>query len=97
MPGLSDRLIELDTVSPDVAWRLVDTLFGQIVSLVGGASVFIVLGVVGFIGTGSPWYLAGLAYTLGMFVWRFWQTRRYARTRDTATPVVWARRSIRSG
>jgi diguanylate cyclase (GGDEF)-like protein len=87
-------LTELDALPPDVARKLVDTLFHQTASIVGGASVFIVLGLVGFVGTGSPWYLA---YTTGMFLWRFWQTRRYQRAPDAATLVVWAWRSIRSG
>jgi hypothetical protein len=97
VPELSARLTGLDTLPPDVARKLVNTLFRQTASLVGGASVFIVLGLVGFIGTGSPWYLVGLAYTTGTFLWRFWQTRRYRRAPDAATPVVWAWRSIRSG
>ena len=97
MSRLSDRLTGLDTVSPEVAWKLVGTLFGQTVSLVMAAAVFMLLGVVGFVGTGSPWYLAGMAYTMCVFIWRFWQTRAYARSRDHATPIAWAWRSIRSG
>ena len=94
---LSDRLTELDTVSPEVAWKLVDTLFGQTAAVIMGASLFMVLGVVGFLGTGSPWYLAGVAYTAVVCIWRFWQTWAYARARASATPTVWAWRSIRSG
>jgi diguanylate cyclase (GGDEF)-like protein len=97
MPGLFDCKTELETVSSDVAWKLVNTLFCQTISLISGAAVFMVLGVVGFVGTGSLWYLGGLAYTACIFIWRFWQTRLYARSRDSATPVAWAWRSIRSG
>ncbi len=93
----SDRLNELNKVSPEVAWKLVDTLFRQTMSMFAGASVFMVLGVVGYVGSGSLWYLAGLAYTVCVFLWRFWQTRLYARSRDSATPVMWAWRSVQSG
>jgi diguanylate cyclase (GGDEF)-like protein len=97
MKRLANPLLELDAVSPDVAWKLVDTLFNQTTSMISGAAVFIVLGVVGYVGTQSPWYLAGLAYTLCVFLWRYRQTRLYARTRDSKTPTAWAWYSIRSG
>jgi hypothetical protein len=94
---ISDRLSELEEVSPDVAWKLVDTLFRQTTSMISGATVFAVLGVIGYLGSGSPWYLGGLCYTVCVFIWRFGQTRRYARSRDSGTPIIWAIRSIRSG
>jgi hypothetical protein len=83
--SLADPLAELKTVPADVAWKLVGTLFRQTTSMIAGASVFIVLGVVGFIGTGSLLYLAGLAYAVSTLAWRYWQTRRYARARESAT------------
>ena len=97
MPRFFNCRTELETVSPEIARRLVDTLFGQKTSLVSAAAVFIVLSLVGFVGTGSLWYLGGLGYTLWVSVWRFQQTRRYASARDSATPVAWAWRSVRSG
>ena len=65
--------------------------------MIAGASVFMVLAIVGLIGTHSPWYLGGLMYTAGVCGWRLWQTRVYARSRDSGTPTIWAWRSIRSG
>jgi diguanylate cyclase (GGDEF)-like protein len=97
MQQLPNPLLELDAVPSDVAWKLVDTLFCQTMSMISGAAVFMVLGVVGYVGSGSPWYLGGLAYTTLVFLWRFWQTRVYTRSRDSATPITWAWRSIRSG
>ncbi|HXW71286.1 MAG TPA: diguanylate cyclase [Methylocella sp.] len=97
MKRLVNLPFEPDAVSEDIAWKLVDTLFRQTTSLISGASVFMVLGIVGFVGTGSLWYLGGLAYTFCVFLWRFGQTRIYARSRDSATPVAWAWRNIRSG
>jgi diguanylate cyclase (GGDEF)-like protein len=85
---------ELDTVSAETAWKLVDTLFRQTTSLVIGAAVFIALGAIGFVGTGSRWYLAGLLLAVFTFALRLWQARAYARSRDSATPEVWLRRSI---
>src|SRR4051794_31222008 len=97
MRRLANPLSELGLLSPDVAWKLIDRLFRQTTSLIVGASVFMVLGVVGYIGTGSSWYLGGLAYTFCIFLWRFRQTRLYARQRDSASPTDWAWRSLRSG
>ncbi len=96
MARLALRLSELDTIPSDLVWELVDTLLGQTTSILVGAAVFLVLGVVGFVGTGSPWYLVGLLYTGSACAWRVSQARRYARSRDSATPVTWAWRSIRS-
>lgn len=94
---LADPLSELRSVPDEVAWRLVGTLFRQTYSMIVGASVFMVLGVVGFIGTGSPLYLGGLTYALACCAWRYWQTRVYTRARESAPPLTWAWRSIRSG
>lgn len=97
MPRSADRLTGLDELPADIAWKLVDTLFQQTTSLIAGASVFMVLAIAGFVGTGSSWYLGGLVYTVSACAWRFWQTRVYSRSRDSATPIIWAWRSIRSG
>ena len=97
MPRINNLLTELEALAPDVAWELVGTLFRQTTAMVSAASVFMVLGIVGYISTGSRWYLVGFAYIFCVFVWRFRQTRLYARARDSATPVTWAMRSIASG
>ncbi len=97
MPRLPHRLAELDALPTDLVWKLVEALFGQTTSMLVGGAVCMVLGVVGFVGTGSPWYLVGLLYTVATCAWRFWQARLYARSRDDATPVAWVWRSVRSG
>jgi hypothetical protein len=95
--ALADPLAELKTVPADIAWKLVGTLFSQTTSVIAGASVFMVLGMAGFIGTGSLLYLVGAVYAASACAWRCWQIRLYARARQSATPVAWAWRSIRSG
>lgn len=89
-------LAELESVDQDVAWKLVQPLFAQTSSLVSGAAVFSILGVVGCVAGGSSLYLAGVAYTLLVVVWRLAQARRFQRARDSATPRLWARRALRS-
>ena len=55
-------LSELNEVSPEVAWKLVDLLFRQNWSLLIGAATFgLMLGLTGLLGTGSFWYLGGSA------------------------------------
>jgi diguanylate cyclase (GGDEF)-like protein len=94
----ADRLGELDTVSPSIARKLIDTLLvRQTTSLLTGAAAFVVLGLISFIGTGSPWYLAALAIALCICFWRLYQARSYARAPDSAPPVAWARRFLCAG
>jgi len=94
MSRLADRLRELDDVSPAIAWKLVDTLFRQTRIVIISMSGFIMLGAVGLIGTGSVWYLGGMAVAAITGAWRIWQARRYALSRDTASPVTWAKRCL---
>jgi hypothetical protein len=55
-------LSELNEVSPEVAWKLVDSLFRQNWLLLIGAATFgLMLGLTGLLGTGSFWYLGGSA------------------------------------
>ena len=94
---LTDRLDELNQVSPEIAWKLVDTLFEQTSALVVGAAVFMLLGLIGFVGTGSFWYLGGLIASAAICGWRLWQAHVYQLFRDSALPADWARRSVRGG
>nr|WP_294530936.1 diguanylate cyclase [uncultured Rhodopila sp.] len=91
---LPDRIFELDDVSTDVARELVDRVFHQTFNIIIGVSVFSVLGVFGIIVTGSLWYAAGVAAVIAAGTWRLWLFSRYRRARSSATPVVWARRSL---
>lgn len=52
------------------------------------------LGGLGFVGTGSFWYLGGAVMSGSLAGWRVWQCHSYAVSRDSASPVTWARRSL---
>jgi diguanylate cyclase (GGDEF)-like protein len=93
----ADRLSELDKVSPEIARKLIDTLFSQTSSLLSGAVAFVLLGLIGYLGTGSPWYLAAFVLAACILAWRLRQWRAYARARDLATPLAWARRFVLAG
>ncbi|PPQ38001.1 GGDEF domain-containing protein [Rhodopila globiformis] len=97
MPRLSTHWDEFDDLSVATAWRLVDTLFEQGVTMFVGAMVFAALGLVGYIATGSPWYLAALAYAGGSYALRLSQSRRYARARQSGNPGAWVWRSLIGG
>lgn len=94
---LAGPMAELEAVPADIAWKLVGTLFRQVTSMIAGASIVIVLGFVGYIGTGSYWYLIGMAYAAATLAWRYAQSRAYVRSPGSATPVEWAWRSAASG
>lgn len=96
MPRCADRLTGLDTLPPHVAWKLVDSLFRQTGSTIGAASALVTLAVAGWLGTGSRFYLIGLAYTVLVCGWRLWQARCYVRAPGSATPTRWACRSMLS-
>lgn len=88
------NLNELDGVSPDVTWKLVDLLFQQTKVVILGAIVFLLLGAIGFAGTGSLWYLGGAAVCLAVCAARFIVGRRYVARRDSASALIWAQRSM---
>lgn len=88
------RLIGIAHLPEEVAWRLVGSLFAQRAPLLIGALCCILLGLAGYFGTGSPWYLAGVIYTAMVAAWRLAQTVAFRRARDTATPTTWAIRSL---
>ena len=94
MPRSLLPVTELDAVSPRTACKLVNTLYQQTTSLVAGGAVFMALGLIGYIGTGSRWYLAGLVLAACTCMLRLWQTRRYMRAPDSAPASVWVRRSL---
>ncbi len=87
-------LTELDAVSPRTARKLVNSLYHQTTSLLAGGAVFMALGLIGFLGTGSHWYLAGFLLAASTCALRLWQSRRYARAPDSASLSTWVRRSL---
>ena len=89
-----DRVFELDDVSPEVAWNLVDRVFHGTTNMLVGIACFTGLGLFGFITGGSRWYIFGVAAVVLSGAWRLWLVRRYHRCRDGATPIGWARRSL---
>jgi diguanylate cyclase (GGDEF)-like protein len=97
MPRFSSRWPEFDGISAETAWKLVDTLFQQRSTLFVGALVFVALGLIGFFGTGSPWYLAGMAYANGTYALRLYQTHSYARARHGGTRDAYVWRSLIGG
>src|SRR4051812_21170981 len=97
MPRFSSRWPEFDGISAETAWKLVDTLFQQRSTLFVGALVFVALGLIGFFGTGSPWYLAGMAYANGTYALRLHQTHSYARARHGGTLDAYVWRSLIGG
>jgi Diguanylate cyclase, GGDEF domain len=88
------NLNELNAVSPKIAWKLVDTLFRQTKVVLLGAVIFLLLGVIGFAGTGSLWYLGGAAGCVAICAARVLLGHRYVIRRDSASALIWARRSL---
>jgi diguanylate cyclase (GGDEF)-like protein len=97
MPRFYSHWYEFDGISNGTVWKLVDTLFQQRSTLIIGAVVFGALGLIGFVGTGSPWYLLGAAYAGGTYVLRLLQSHRYARGGHDGTPDTWVWRSLIGG
>ena len=94
MPGSGARLSELNEVSPAIAWKLVDTLFTQVRITLIGASMFMLMGLICFVQTGSRWYLGAIAYSGMICALRLLQARDYACDRDAVSQVTWARRFL---
>ena len=61
MPQMFGIDQELSSVSPDIAWKLVDRLFSQTSSILIGAAAFMMLGLISYAATGSGWYLTAAA------------------------------------
>nr|WP_294528291.1 diguanylate cyclase [uncultured Rhodopila sp.] len=91
---MPDSVFELDKVSAEVGRELVDRVFHQTTNILIGVTVFAVLGVFGIIVTGSLWYAAGTVAVVAAGGWRLRLINRYRMARDSAAPVVWARRSL---
>jgi diguanylate cyclase (GGDEF)-like protein len=89
-----DRVFELDGVSTEVAWNLVDRVFQQTANVVVGIGCFTALGLFGFITGGSLWYLLAVAAVVLPGAWRLRVIHQYRQHRDRATPIAWARRSL---
>ena len=94
MFSLSYQLRELDEFSLNIAWKLVGNLFQQTRTLIIGGLVYAILGLPAFFGTQSPWYLAATGLVSVICAGRVWLNQYYARARETASPAVWARRSV---
>jgi diguanylate cyclase (GGDEF)-like protein len=88
------NLSELNEVSPEVAGKLVESLFRQNGSLVIGTALFTSLGVIGLFGTGSVWYLIAAAAYTTVCIGRAWCGHLFATRRDSVSTIVWARRSL---
>src|SRR3954452_17929259 len=92
MPAPDGHRCELGTLPVEVARKLVDTLYHQTTSLVVGALVSVSLGLIGFVGTGSRWYICGVLMSACVGMYRLAGCHLYKRKRDTRTPLVWANR-----
>lgn len=97
MSGLFDCRAELESVPPDIAWKLVDSLFGQKSSLLIGATVFMTLGLIGFVETGAAAYMFGIAFCTAISAWRLTQIWSYRDARDRLTQIEWAWRAVAGG
>jgi diguanylate cyclase (GGDEF)-like protein len=87
-------LNELGEFPPDIARKLVVTLFQQRAALIIGGLVFVLFGCLCFIGTGSYWYLGGAVMSGSLCAWRIWQCHSFAVAPDSVSPVTWAWRSM---
>lgn len=94
MPRFYSHWYEFDGISNETVWKLVDTLFQQKSMLLIGAVVFAALGLIGYAGTESAWYLLGPAYAGCTCALRLYQTCTYARASRCGTPDTWVWRSL---
>lgn len=94
MVRVFNSLNELSEFPPDIARKLVVTLFQQWSALVIGGLVFVLFGGLCFVGTGSYWYLGGAVMSGSVCAWRVWQCHAFAAAPDSASPVTWARRGL---
>ncbi len=92
----SDLLGQFGRVPPAVAWKLLDLMFGPIPPVVIGGGVFMLLGLIGFVGTGSAWYLAGSAAMLLVAAARIVQSLQYRRNPQRHPLRAWAWRAVLS-
>ena len=90
-------LTDLTGVSPGIAWKLTDAIFQQANSLIIAVAVFILLGSIGFFGSGSFWYLAASAFFSANGVWCLTLMHRYKTSRGTHSAKGWAMRGMVSG
>jgi hypothetical protein len=94
MARVFNSLNELSEFPPDIARKLVVTLFQQWSALIIGGLVFVLFGGLCFVGTGSYWYLGGAIMSGSLCAWRVWQCHSFGVAPDNASPVTWARRSM---
>jgi diguanylate cyclase (GGDEF)-like protein len=91
-----DLVGEVGRVSPSVGWKLLGLMYGPIKPMAIGGAVYCVLGLIGFIGTGSPWYLAGAVAMLLVPAARIVQSRQFLATPGRHSIRVWALRAVLS-
>jgi diguanylate cyclase (GGDEF)-like protein len=89
-----DLLGQFGRVPPAVAWKLLGLMFGPVRPILIGGGVFVLLGVVGFVGTGSAWYLAGSAAMLLVAASRIVQSVQFRRNPQRHPLRAWAWRAV---
>lgn len=91
-----DPFAQFARVPPAVAWKLLGLMFGPVGPIVIGGVVFMLLGLAGFVGTGSVWYLAGSAAMLLVAASRIVQSWQFRRNPQRHALRAWACRATLS-
>ncbi len=91
-----DLLGRFGRAPPSVAWKLLDLMFGTIGPVLIGGGVFMLLGLIGFVGTGSMWYLEGSAAMLLVASSRIVQSVQFRRNPQRHPLRAWAWRAVLS-
>lgn len=89
MRRLFDSLAGFDGLPQDIAWVLVDRLFRDTAALIAGALGVMAFGTVGYVRSGSMWYLAEVAYSVLVLIWRMRQRAAFMRAGRTGSPGDW--------
>lgn len=91
------RVVQLGHLPKEVARKLVARLYEQQASQILSALVVVCFGFVCYRGTGSGWYLVGMAYSAVVGIWRYAQMAAYRRRGREGDPVHWAFWNLVSG
>ena len=89
--------MKLGHLPKEVARKLVATLYEQQFSQILSALFVVCFGFVCYQGTGSQWYLVGMAYSAVVGIWRYSQMVAYRRRGRDGEPVYWAFWNLVSG